>query len=119
MERRKRKRLGVEAWRGLFSRYASSGLAVEAFCRREVVSTSSFYRWRGLLVSEPPPSRELSCVSAATIAKLPSRGVRGGTPAVASFVELGALRAPLEKRGSGFELRLDLGGGLLLSLVRG
>jgi hypothetical protein len=119
MERRKRVRLGVEAWRGLFVRYAGSELSVETFCRREAVSTSSFYRWRGLLVSEPTPSRGLTCVSAAVIAKPPSRGARHATPVGTSFVDLGPLRAPTVAPRPAFELRLDLGDGLLLSLVRG
>ena len=36
-------------WRSLLSRFSDSGLSVSVFCRREAVSTASFYRWRGLL----------------------------------------------------------------------
>ena len=42
------RRLGSDAWQALVGRHHSSGLTVEAFCRREGVSTASFYRWRGL-----------------------------------------------------------------------
>jgi len=36
-------------WRTLLSRFSDSGLSVSVFCRREAVSTASFYRWRGLI----------------------------------------------------------------------
>ena len=42
------RRLGSDEWQALVGRHCSSGLTVEAFCRREGVSTASFYRWRGL-----------------------------------------------------------------------
>jgi len=34
------------AWRQRLKRYEGCGLTVEAFCRREGVSPSSFYRWK-------------------------------------------------------------------------
>lgn len=34
------------AWRERLKRYEGCGLTVEAFCRREGVSPSSFYRWK-------------------------------------------------------------------------
>jgi hypothetical protein len=86
-------------WRSLLSRFSGSGLSVSAFCRREAVSTASFYRWRGLL----------------------DRHAGGEALAVRSepaFVDLGALRGE-SARGAPVELRLDLGGGLTLHLVRG
>lgn len=45
----KRRRLDSGAWRALLARQHDSGLAIGAFCRRESVSTASFYRWRNLL----------------------------------------------------------------------
>lgn len=86
----------------IMSRFADSGLSVEAFCQRESISTSSFYRWRSLLGD--PASREV-----ATLGTLSAAG------RAAAFVELGTLpraRVPLE-------LHLDLGDGVLLHLVRG
>jgi hypothetical protein len=85
-------------WRSLLSRFSDSGLSVSVFCRREAVSTASFYRWRGLLdrqrVGEGLPARS--------------------EPA---FVDLGTLRGE-SAHGAPVELRLDLGGGLTLHLVR-
>jgi hypothetical protein len=66
-------------------------LSVAAFCTRERVSAASFYQWRARL--------------ARTTAAAPSP---------AAFVDLGTLA------GSGrLELRMSLGGGVVLQLARG
>jgi putative transposase len=85
-------------WRTLLSRFSDSGLSVSVFCRREAVSTASFYRWRSLLEQHDGG---------------------GGLPIESqpAFVDLGALRGE-SARGALVELRLDLGGGLTLHLVR-
>jgi transposase len=33
-------------WRGVFPRYAASGLTIRAFCRREQLTESAFFAWR-------------------------------------------------------------------------
>lgn len=105
MQAIKRQRLGVQAWRALLVQFAGSGLTVAAFCRRESISTASFYRWRSQLGA-----------AAADAAQSPvARALPGAT---ADFVDLG----PLITTGASparFELRLDLGGGLMLQLWRG
>ena len=85
-------------WRLLLARFSDSGLSVSVFCRREAVSTASFYRWRGLI--ERQDGGEGLAVE--------------GEPA---FVDLGALRGE-SGRAAPIELRLDLGGGLTLHLAR-
>jgi len=98
----KRRRLGVAERRGLLERFATSGSTVVAFCRRESVSPASFYRWRAL-VGDQRPQRAMT----ASI---------GQAPEPVGFVDLGALG---ERATSGrIDLRLDLGGGLSLHLVR-
>ncbi len=102
MAQHKRGQLGAEAMRTLLACFAQSGLAVAAFCRREGISPSSFYRWRAVL------------------GETSARGAVRGSPAVpatsaADFVELGALQSS----GLPLELRLELGGGVFLHLVRG
>ena len=49
-----RKRVfGTEAvWRERLVRFRAGGLKVAEFCRREGVSSASFYRWRGRLEPE-------------------------------------------------------------------
>ena len=84
-------------WRSLLAQYVTSGLGVEAFCRREAISAASFYRWRSLQGNE---SGEI--VSSDT------------TPA---FVDLGTLNTAPSARPR-LDLKLDLGDGLTLHLVR-
>lgn len=33
-------------WRGVLKRYATSGLTIRAFCRREELTESAFFAWR-------------------------------------------------------------------------
>lgn len=85
-------------WCSLLAKFGNSGLGVEAFCRREGISAASFYRWRSLL-SEAVDRGDVV--------------VHGGAPA---FVDLGALssRSPRQR----LDLKLDLGDGLVVHLVR-
>lgn len=99
-------RLGTDAWREAVARFAESGLSVRAFCLREGISDSSFNRWRKRLHDSAVP-RPAAKPGGAMVA-------RGG------FVDLGTLSAPAgASKSERIELRLDLGGGLLLHLVRG
>jgi hypothetical protein len=76
-------------------------LGAAAFCRREAISTASLYRWRTLYGGQTAERNE---------------GVT--SERTAAFVDLGALR--LATSGGGrLELKLDLGDGLVLHLVRG
>jgi transposase-like protein len=98
----RRKRRSADEWRALLARFAASGASVAAFCQAEAVSVASFRRWRALLGEGPAGERA------------------GG--AAAGFVDLGTL-APSGPVGSApaarLELTLDLGGGVVLHLVRG
>lgn len=85
-------------------------MTVLAFCDREGISTASFYRWRSILKGsqQAPRSQKPSMVA----------------DRAAGFVDLGALSTSGSCPASGiaqrrFEVRLDLGGGVLLHLVRG
>ncbi|MCB1930530.1 MAG: transposase [Rhodocyclaceae bacterium] len=90
-------RRSTAEWRALLKRLDQSGLSAAAFCRREGLCSSSLYRWRRQL-SESPAEQELR-----------DQDVESG-----AFVDLG----PLTGAGR-LELKLDLGGGILLHLVRG
>lgn len=97
----RRQRRSSEGWRALLTRFACSGQTVRAFCQHESVSSASFYRWRSRL----GPAADAGHVPAASV--LPR--------APTGFVDLGPLLAP---SSPSFELHLDLGGGLMLHLVR-
>jgi len=100
MERTGRRRRTAASWHAVFARFAESGLTALAFCEREGISRESFYRWRSKLAisADPPPVHEDA----------------RATSTAAGFIDLGALRGG----SSRLELRLDLGGGVLLHLVR-
>ena len=96
----RRARRSEDEWRQVLSRFLGSGLAVDAFCDREGISDTSFYRWRSRLGA--PMSRSDALVNSAS----------------ASFVDVGPLHSESARPGR-VELTLDLGGGLQLHLVRG
>ena len=100
--RKMMRRRDVESWRELVTRQAESGLSVQAFCRREGLNAWTFYGWRSRLragaAAEQPPANGSTGV-------VPTRG----------FIDLGALPSGASR----CEVRLDLGGGVVLHLVRG
>ena len=111
MEQIKRRRLGADVWRAILERFSRSDLTVQAFCQQEVVSVASFYLWRSKLAG---PQGRLR----------PARAVVARPPKV-DFLDLGTLGTPTHEApppaqmvSRCFELRLDLGGGLQLHLVR-
>lgn len=101
-ERKKGKgsRRSRHEWRSLLVKFDGSGLGVDAFCRREAISAASLYRWRALLGDGGDDSDTV---------------VTRTTPA---FVDLGTLNSAVSSRPR-TELKLDLGDGLILHLVRG
>lgn len=104
MERSKRRRLTAEARRALIERFGRSTLSVSAFCEREGISRQSLYRWRSIVANE--------------VAAQPESRARSGSPpkeTLPGFIDLGALPGGSAR----LELKLDLGAGVLLHLVRG
>ena len=107
MKTTRRPRLGAQGWREVLDRFAKSGVSAVAFCEREGLSSKSFYRWRERLEREPNQRR----VARAQ----PSSPSSPSSPSTAAgFIDVGALRPS----GARLELRLDLGGGVLVHLVR-
>ena len=95
------RRRSVESWRALVARQVSSGISVQAFCRQQGLNTWTFYGWRSRL-------RQRTAVPETAAVDAP-------TESAAGFIDLGALRA----NSSRCEIRLDLGGGVVLHVVRG
>jgi len=102
----KRPHLGGQAWRELLRRFDASGISVGEFCERERLSKSTFQRWRA----------RLTAASSGQDCAAPERS---GEQAPTSFIDLGSLGAMSASVTARLDLKLDLGGGLTLHLVRG
>ena len=100
------------AWRERFARYAGSQQTVAAFCLGEAVSVASFYVWRTrlgnartnvlqALPAKPAPFIELGSVRRHAISRSAS----------------GHVNAP-HHEATGINIRLDLGGGVVLHIAR-
>lgn len=104
---RKRRRLNSQSWQVLLDRFDGAAMTVEEFCVREGLARSSFTRWRSRL--RPAALRAATPLAAAQ----PVADV-----AKASFVDLGLLGAAAAGEPAALDLRIDLGGGVSLHLVR-
>lgn len=103
-----RRHLGAQAWREVFRRFDGSGDSVVGFCKREGLNTSSFHRWRRRLTT--------TTTAAASSSQEPREAAR--QTAVANFIDMGSMAAA-SAAAARLEVRLELGGGLVLQLVRG
>jgi len=98
MERATRRHRSAQERAALVALFEGGGLSVGQFCDREGVSLSSFQRWRARYSARPAP---------------PTPRPAAAEPS--AFIDLGALGVTGER----IELRLDLGGGMVLHLARG
>ena len=94
MERGIRQHRRVEEREAVLAKFDAGGMTVQEFCGREGISASSLNRWRAARAAGP-----------ATVT--PPRSS-------AAFVDIGAVGGGRER----FELRLELGDGLVLQLAR-
>ena len=97
-------RRSEEAWRELVARQVDSGVSVQAFCERERLNLNTFYGWRSKLRVRTAVNAGKASASKAKVSE-PAGG----------FIDLGSL----EGSASRYEIRLDLGGGVVLQVVRG
>src|SRR4051794_12823549 len=89
----------AEQWKELAAKQAGSGLSVEQFCEAEGINPGVFYTWRRRLEGPGRVTR-----------KKPSQMAE-------PFIDLGAVQgASAEGR---CEVRVQLGGGMVVSVVRG
>ena len=86
-------------WQALIARAEHSELSLTEFCRRESVSTASFYSWRRRLRAD-------------TVSVSPPASVGG------DFIDLGTVGDGNNSSGP-WLIELDLGAGMLLRLRRG
>jgi hypothetical protein len=104
MDQKVRQRRGESAWREIVARQEHSGLTVTEFSEREGLKAASLYGWRGRLRQAAAGEKVSPTVSSRRRAEKSSE----------EFIDLGEIGAS----GGRFEVRLDLGGGVLLQLVR-
>ena len=102
------------AWRNRLARYAASKLTVEAFCRREAVPVGTFYGWQARL-----RTRDAGAVPRTALALSPSPFVDLGpvNSLASSAASSGHDHAPHHAHAS-LDIRLDLGGGVVLHIAR-
>jgi transposase-like protein len=92
---KRQRRRSASEWQALIQSHQRSGLNQAAFCRREGISEMSLSNWR----------KKLS----------PIAKKRAPSESMASFIELGgALPSP----SKALTLRLELGGGMVLTISR-
>jgi len=104
---RKRRRLDSQSWQVLLDRFDGAAMTIEEFCVREGLARSSFTRWRS----------RLRPVAKRVVAPLATAKPVGDVPK-ASFVDLGLLGAAAVGEPVAVDLRIELGGGISLHLVR-
>ena len=101
----------VSTWQDRLTRYAASGRSVVAFCRDEGICVASFYGWRNRLsardgtpvaTSSAGPSSPFIDLGPLT----PAKPVRPASPVASATVT------------AGIELRIDLGNGVVITVVR-
>lgn len=95
----KQSRKEVE-WRQRLARFAASGQGIKPFCQTELVSEATFYRWRKQLAETDGAVPAAGFIDAGVMA-----------PAVPAMTQCESAVATLE-------VRLDLGHGLVLQIVR-
>ena len=106
---RARRQLDEQSWRAVLERFDGAAMTVQAFCLREGLTRSSFARWRSRLRIGSKRMPVLAVLKSAAPAPRPS------------FVDLGLLGAAAAvpaAEHAGLDLRIELGGGISLHLVR-
>jgi hypothetical protein len=91
-------------WRDRLVRQEQSGQSVAAFCKSEGIAAQTFYWWRAKLDNGRPAAESAPRLREA-----------------APFIDLGALAASagqVQDMADGFSIRLDLPGGIVLTIAR-
>ncbi|HZP87859.1 MAG TPA: hypothetical protein VFB54_13675 [Burkholderiales bacterium] len=90
-------------WRKLVAQQRVSGQSIAAFCREHCIAEQSFYGWRSRLGQW----------------RSPAKGARNGDEG--AFIDLGAMAsasAATSPHVRGLDIRLELPGGITLSIRR-
>jgi hypothetical protein len=101
MDKIKRIKRSEATWREIFSRHASSGVAMLEFCRAQGINPGVYRRWRSRLNGDGMQGAKTQARAAP----------KTDTP----FIDIGAVGSVQSR----MEVRLDLGGGVVLTVARG
>lgn len=99
-------------WRNHVARQASSGQTIVAFCRSEAISEGCFYSWRKRLQTE---ANSGALTPSATPAPFIDLGMVKNADANMAMLCPDRAKQPAP---SGIEVRIDLGGGIVLTIAR-
>ena len=98
------------AWRSRLLRQAQSGKTIAASCRDESVSTASFHIWRSKLAAASghaaQPAQSTAFIDLGTIANTGGVTSMDHSPASAPGLAVG------------IDVRIDLGGGVVLTITK-
>lgn len=98
------------AWHSRLLRHAQSGKTIAAFCRDESVSTASFHIWRSKLAAASEHAAQLDQRAAF---------IDSGTiVSTADVTPLAHSPASAPVAAAGTDVRIDLGGGIVLTITR-
>ena len=98
------------AWRSRLLRHAQSGKTIAAFCRDESVSTASFHIWRSKLAA--------ASGHAAQLAQPPTFIDLGNIPSTTDVATMAHSPTSAPVAAAGIDVRIDLGGGVVLTITR-
>ena len=101
----------VSTWQVRLTRYAASGRSVVAFCRDDGVPVATFYAWRHRLsLRDGTPVATTSAGPSSPFIDLgpliPARPTKPASPVTSAMV------------AAGIELLIDLGHGVVITVVR-
>ena len=113
-----RRRLDEQGWRAVLERFEGAAMTVQEFCQREGLTRSVFMRWRARLRSSLTPLPAAAAAkAAAALANKPSfvdLGLLGGAATATAAATAATTAAP----HAALDLRIELGAGISLHLVR-
>ncbi|MFY7916746.1 MAG: IS66 family insertion sequence element accessory protein TnpA [Rubrivivax sp.] len=119
-----RKRLDEQSWRAVFERFEGAAMTVQEFCQREGLTRSVFMRWRARLRSSSMPQPIGAVAKTASPASKPSfvdLGLLGSTTTAAGAAGIATATAAAHHMAldhTALDLRIELGAGISLHLVR-
>lgn len=112
-----RRRMDEQSWRAVIERFEGAAVTVQEFCLREGLTRSAFMRWRARLRSSSAPMPGPVVAKAAAAVAKPSFVDLGQLGGAAAAIAAGA-GASAEAQHAALDLRIELGAGISLHLVR-